>query len=166
MASSLERPSAMRHSTWAPVQGPVRGRPGAPGLVVTVDPRGGARVSIANTMGDPPALPGRQQKFDISGGGPRLAESGRSMKLRGVPPGYTGVHTMLAIPPRCAVSCVIGDRTERGGIHLTHATENRRNLPAQTVWARGYFASAIGPDDEATRNYIRNQEQQANGRRS
>jgi hypothetical protein len=120
----------------------------------------------SDTMGDPPALPGRQQKFDISGGGPQLAEFGRSTKLRGVPPGNTGVHTMLVIPPRCAVSCAIGGRTERGGIHLTHATENRRNLPDQTMWVRGYFASAIGPDDEATRHYIRNQEQQANGRRS
>jgi hypothetical protein len=88
------------------------------------------------------------------------------MKLQGVPQGYTGARTMRAIPPRCAASCVIGDRTERGGMHLTHATENRGNLPVQPVWARGYFASAIGQDDEATRNYFRNQEQQVNGWRS
>ena len=72
---------------------------------------------------------------------------------------------MLVISPRCAVPCVIGGRTETNGIHLTHATENRRNLPVQTVWVQGYFAPAIGPGDEAARNYIRNQEQQAKGRR-
>ena len=65
-----------------------------------------------------------------------------------------------------ALRVLLAEDDDLIGIHLTHATENRRNLPDQTMWVRGYFASAIGPDDEATRHYIRNQEQQANGRRS
>ena len=34
----------------------------------------------------------------------------------------------------------------------------KRNFTGQSFWARGYFVSSVGLDEEATREYIRNQE--------
>ncbi len=36
--------------------------------------------------------------------------------------------------------------------------ERRRNFVGQHFWARGYFASTVGRDEEVIREYIRNQE--------
>jgi putative transposase len=33
-----------------------------------------------------------------------------------------------------------------------------RNFTGEHFWARGYFASSIGKDEEAIRNYIKHQE--------
>ena len=38
--------------------------------------------------------------------------------------------------------------------------EHRRNFVGQSFWARGYFVSTVGRDEEVIRNYIRNQEQE------
>ena len=33
-----------------------------------------------------------------------------------------------------------------------------RNFTGQSFWARGYFVSTVGRDEQAIREYIRNQE--------
>ena len=69
------------------------------------------------------------------------------------------VHMMIAIPPKYAVSQVVGYIKGKGAIHLARVyAERRRNFVGQHFWARGYFVSTIGRDEETIREYIRNQE--------
>ena len=71
------------------------------------------------------------------------------------------VHMMISIPPKCAVSQVVGFIKGKSAIHLARTYgEHRRNFVGQSFWARGYFVSTVGRDEEVIRNYIRNQEQE------
>jgi putative transposase len=71
------------------------------------------------------------------------------------------VHMMISIPPKYAVSQVIGFIKGKSAIHLARVYgETRRNFVGQSFWARGYFVSTVGRDEEVIRNYIRNQEQE------
>ena len=71
------------------------------------------------------------------------------------------VHMMISIPPKYAVSQVIGFIKGKSAIHLARVyVENRRNFVGQSFWARGYFVSSVGRDEEVIRNYIRNQEEE------
>ncbi len=73
------------------------------------------------------------------------------------------VHMMRSIPPKYAVSRVIGFIKGKSAIHLARVYgETRRNFVGQSFWARGYFVSTVGRDEEVIRNYIRNQEEEDN----
>ena len=55
------------------------------------------------------------------------------------------VHMMISIPPKYAVSQVIGFIKGKSAIHLARVYgENRRNFVGQSFWARGYFVSTVG----------------------
>ena len=70
------------------------------------------------------------------------------------------VHMLIAIPPKHAVSQVIGLIKGKSAIHLARVYgERKRNYVGQHFWARGYFVSTVGRDEERIRAYIRNQEQ-------
>ena len=72
------------------------------------------------------------------------------------------VHMMISIPPKYAVSQVVGF-IKGSAIHLARVYgEQRRNFVGQSFWAHGYFVSTVGRDEEVIRNYIRNQEQEDN----
>ena len=69
------------------------------------------------------------------------------------------VHMMISIPPKYAVSQVIGFIKGKSAIQIARRYSNRsRNYVGQHFWARGYFASTVGRDEELIRNYIRYQE--------
>ena len=71
------------------------------------------------------------------------------------------VHMMISIPPKYAVSQVIGYIKGKSAIHLARVYgERKRNFVGQHFWARGYFVSTVGRDEEAVRRYIRHQEQE------
>ena len=71
------------------------------------------------------------------------------------------VHMMISIPPRYAVSQVVGYIKGKSAIHLARTYgEHRRNFVGESFWARGYFVSAVGRDEEATGTYNRNQERE------
>jgi putative transposase len=66
---------------------------------------------------------------------------------------------MISIPPKYAVAQVIGFIKGRSAIHIArHFGERRRNFAGHHFWARGYFASRVGRDEEVIRRYIRRQE--------
>src|SRR6202035_5223504 len=174
-------------------------------------------------MGVPPALPGRQQKFDISGGRHRRAidetpNREQPSTRRGVPSmddyenlshskwecnyhvvfipkcrrktlylelrRHLGdvfrklaeqkesrieeghllldhVHMLISIPPKHAVSQVIGFIKGKSAIHLARVYgEKKRNFIGQHFWARGYFVSTVGRDTEVIRDYIKRQEEE------
>jgi putative transposase len=71
------------------------------------------------------------------------------------------VHMMIAIPPKYAVSQVIGFIKGKSAIHVARVYgESRRNFVGQSFWARGYFVSTVGRDEAVIREYIKNQEQE------
>jgi len=71
------------------------------------------------------------------------------------------VHMMIAIPPKYAVSNVVGYIKGKSAIHMAREYgERKRNFVGQHFWARGYFVSTVGRDEEVIRNYIRHQEKE------
>jgi putative transposase len=71
------------------------------------------------------------------------------------------VHMMISIPPKYAVSQVIGYVKGKSAIHLARVYgERRRNFVGQHFWARGYFVSTVGSDEAAIREYIKSQEKE------
>ena len=68
------------------------------------------------------------------------------------------VHMMISIPPKYSVSQVVGYIKGKSAIHLARVyAERRRNYVGQHFWARGYFVSTMGRDEDVIREYIRNQ---------
>src|SRR5215471_15366527 len=71
------------------------------------------------------------------------------------------VHMMISIPPKYAVSQVVGFIKGKSAIHLARSYgERTRNFVGQHFWARGYFVSTVGRDEQMIREYIRNQEKE------
>lgn len=71
------------------------------------------------------------------------------------------VHMMISIPPKYAVSQVVGYIKGKSAIHVARQYgENRRNFVGQHFWARGYFVSTVGRDEAVIRQYIRAQEEE------
>ena len=71
------------------------------------------------------------------------------------------VHMMISIPPKYAVSQVVGHIKGKSAIHLARVYgERKRNFVGQHFWARGYFVSTVGRDEAVIRAYIRAQEQE------
>ena len=69
------------------------------------------------------------------------------------------VHIMISIPPKYAVSQVIGFIKGKSAIHIARMYAGRkRNYVGQHFWARGYFVSTVGRDEDVIREYIRHQE--------
>ena len=69
------------------------------------------------------------------------------------------VHMLVAIPPKYAVSQVIGYIKGKSAIHIARNFSGRRqNFVGQHFWARGYYVSTVGGDENALREYIRKQE--------
>ncbi len=71
------------------------------------------------------------------------------------------VHVYVAIPPKFAVAQVVGYIKGKSAIYIARTFGGRtRNFTGEHFWARGYFASTVGRDEEVIRNYIRNQERE------
>ena len=71
------------------------------------------------------------------------------------------VHMLIAIPPKYAVSQVIGFIKGKSAIHLARVYgERKQNFVGQHFGARGYFVSTVGRDETVIREYIQNQEQE------
>jgi len=69
------------------------------------------------------------------------------------------VHMMISIPPKYAVSQVTGYIKGKSAIHIArHYGGRRRNFVGHHFWARGYFVSTVGRDEDVIRKYIRNQD--------
>ena len=71
------------------------------------------------------------------------------------------VHMLISIPPKYAVSQVIGFIKGKSAISIARNYMGRKkNFTGQSFWARGYHVSTVGRDEEVIRNYIRNQEKE------
>ena len=71
------------------------------------------------------------------------------------------VHMLISIPPKYAVSQVIGFIKGKSAIHIARTyVGQRKNFTGQNFWARGYFVSTVGMDEDAIREYIKKQEKE------
>ena len=70
------------------------------------------------------------------------------------------VHMLVSIPPKYAVSQVVGYIKGKSAIHIARTySGHRHNFIGQNFWTRGYFVSTVGRDEETTRKYIKRQEE-------
>ena len=69
------------------------------------------------------------------------------------------VHILIAIPPKYAVSQVVGYIKGKSAIWIARNYGGRkRNFTGQHFWARGYYVSTVGRDEAVIRDYIKKQE--------
>ena len=71
------------------------------------------------------------------------------------------VHRCISIPPKFAVLSVVGFMKGKSAISIARNFVGRkRNFTGESFWARGYFVSTVGLDEEVVREYIRHQEKE------
>jgi len=71
------------------------------------------------------------------------------------------VHMLVSIPPKYSVSQVVGYLKGKSAIHIARTFMGRpRNFTGESFWARGYFVSTVGRDEQQTREYIKKQDQE------
>ena len=69
------------------------------------------------------------------------------------------VHMCLSILPKYSVSSVVGFLKGKSAISIARKFKGRqRNFNGEAFWARGYYISTVGLDEDMVREYIRNQE--------
>ena len=69
------------------------------------------------------------------------------------------VHMLVSIPPKYAVSQVVGFIKGKSAIYIARTYLGRRqNFTGQQFWARGYYVSTVGRDEATIRAYIQKQE--------
>jgi putative transposase len=71
------------------------------------------------------------------------------------------VHMLVSIPPKYSVAQVVGFIKGKSAIHIARTyAGRRRNFTGQNFWARGYFMSTVGRDEQAVREYIKKQQKE------
>lgn len=68
------------------------------------------------------------------------------------------VHMCILIPPKFAVSSVIGFLKGKSAIAVARLQGKERNFVGEHFWARGYAVSTVGFNEEQIRRYIREQD--------
>ncbi len=69
------------------------------------------------------------------------------------------VHMCLSVPPKFAVSSVVGYLKGKSAIAIARRFRGKqRNFTGEHFWARGYFVSTVGLDEHVVREYIKHQE--------
>ena len=71
------------------------------------------------------------------------------------------VHICISIPPKFSVSNVIGYIKGKSAISIARRFAGKaKNFSGEHFWARGYFVTTIGLDEEMVRAYVRNQDKE------
>lgn len=69
------------------------------------------------------------------------------------------VHMLISIPPKYSVSQIVGYIKGKSAIHIARVFfDRKRSFVGHHFWARGYFVSTVGRDEEAIRKYIKEHE--------
>ncbi|SFM18132.1 IS200/IS605 family transposase [Nitrosomonas communis] len=71
------------------------------------------------------------------------------------------VNMCISIPPKYSVFYVVGYIKGKSAISIARRfTGKSRNFTGENFWARGYFVSTVGLDEEMVREYIQHQEKE------
>ncbi|MDH7785265.1 putative transposase [Ochrobactrum sp. 19YEA23] len=68
------------------------------------------------------------------------------------------VHMLISIPPKYLVAHIVGFLKGKTALYVANKYAKKRKYRGYHFWARGYFVSTIGYDEQVVRRYIRNQE--------
>ena len=69
------------------------------------------------------------------------------------------VHMLIMIPPKYSVAQVVGYIKGKSAIALARNYIGRsRDFTGQNFWARGYYVSTVGLNEEVIKRYIQEQE--------
>mgnify|MGYP000992888781 CR=1 FL=1 len=68
------------------------------------------------------------------------------------------VHMLISIPPKYSVSHIVGFLKGKSALYLAQKYGRRRKYRGYHFWARGYFVSTVGYNEQVVRRYIQNQE--------
>ena len=68
------------------------------------------------------------------------------------------VHMYISIPPKYSVAHVVGFIKGKSAIYIARNFGGRqRNFQGENFWARGYYVSTVGKDEDVIKAYIRSQ---------
>ena len=72
------------------------------------------------------------------------------------------VHMLISIPPKFSVSKVMGIIKGKSAIHIFKTRRRLKKKPywGNHFWARGYFVTTVGIDEEIIKRYIVHQEKE------
>ena len=72
------------------------------------------------------------------------------------------VHVVVSIPPKLSLSEYMGTLKGKTAIKLFRNYPDMRSKPywGNHFWARGYFVSTVGVDEETIRKYVKYQEKE------
>ena len=68
------------------------------------------------------------------------------------------VHMVISIPPKYCVASVIGYIKGKAAIAIAREFGGRKkNFSGEHFWARGYFVSTVGMDEDTVKAYVERQ---------
>ena len=71
------------------------------------------------------------------------------------------IHMMIRIPPKISVSSFMGYLKGKSSLMIFERHANLKyKYGNRNFWAKGYFVSTVGLNDEVIKEYIRNQEKE------
>ena len=72
------------------------------------------------------------------------------------------IHIVVSIPPKVSVSELMGILKGKLAIKLFKSYPKMKQKPywGNHFWARGYFVSTIGIDEEVIKRYVKHQEEE------
>ncbi len=71
------------------------------------------------------------------------------------------VHMLISIPPKYSVAQVVGYIKGKSAKYIARTyLGQKKNYVGMSFWARGYFVSTVGTDEDVVRAYIREQEKE------
>jgi len=73
------------------------------------------------------------------------------------------VHMLIRIPPKHAVSSIIGFIKGKTAIAVARMNGRERNFNGEHLWARGYAVSTVGFESDEIKRYIHEQEESHEG---
>lgn len=69
------------------------------------------------------------------------------------------IHMCISIPPKYSVSTIMGYLKGKSAIMIFERySKLRQNFKGNSFWARGYYVSTVGLDEQKVKKYIKNQE--------
>ena len=68
------------------------------------------------------------------------------------------VHILMSIPPKYSVAHIVGFLKGKTALYVANKYARKRKYRGYHFWARGYFVSTTGYNEQVVRRYIRDQE--------
>jgi REP-associated tyrosine transposase len=72
------------------------------------------------------------------------------------------IHLLVSVPPKISISNLLGTLKGRLAIKLfkSYPTLKKKPYWGNHFWARGYFVSMVGLDEEMIKKYVKHQEKE------